>query len=44
MEVDKEKVAIMKCLNGIKLDLKLTSKNDFNASKIAQDKLKGTTD
>lgn len=42
MEIDKEKAAIIKCFQGIKHDFKIATKEEFNANKIIQEKLKGT--
>jgi hypothetical protein len=44
MEVDKEKNAIMKCMIGLRAEFKATSKDNFTASSVVQEKLKGTLD
>ena len=44
MSVDKEKTAILKCLNGIGPEFKATSKENFKPGNVVKDKLKGSLD
>ena len=44
MAVDKEKVAILKCLNGIGPEFKANSKDTFKPVNVVKDKLKGSLD
>lgn len=44
MDVEKEKAAILKCLNGIGAEFKATSKDNFKPANIVKEKLKGTLD
>jgi hypothetical protein len=44
MAVDKEKAAILKCLNGIGPEFKANSKDTFTPVNVVKDKLKGSLD
>ena len=44
MDVDKEKAAILKCLNGLRAEFKATTKDNFKPANVVKDKLKGSLD